>query len=127
MPITWDAEKGVFASPKRRDLEHLARWSGPSVDAWARCDDSATQLRVALDSRADDLRGRTRPGSGRSACGKPRNAISDPVLRRAPRQDERALPAGGTAAHRSYMAALNGFHRVIAISEMSRVDLASSG
>jgi glycosyltransferase involved in cell wall biosynthesis len=124
VPVKWDAQKGAFASPTRRELEHLSRWSGPSVDAWTHCDDVG-------NARADwvlipELT--TYPGgpdparvTQHAASLGMRSAIVfyDAI----PVKMSGLYPPEATAVHRRYMAALNSFHRVIAISETSRADL----
>jgi glycosyltransferase involved in cell wall biosynthesis len=124
VPVRWDAKKAMFTSPTRAHLEHLARWSGPSVEAWSRCDDIADAQcewllipELTVYPGAPELSRITELAASLGM----RSAILfyDTI----PYKMSDLYPLETTAAHRSYMEALNGFHRVIAISETSLSDL----
>ena len=122
VPVKWDRGKGVFVSPTRQDLEHLARWSGPAVEAWSEWDATAHWEWLLIPELTTyqpgpDLAQVTEHAASLGM----RSAIV--FYDALPFTMKSLYPAEATATHRSYMIALSGFHRVLAISEASRQQL----
>ena len=124
VPVKWDAQKAVFVSPTHADLEYLARWSGPDPNAWTLSDDftdgrSAWLVIPELTAypSGPDLR---RVVEYAASLGM-RSAIIfyDAIPYKMP---DCCSPLA-TELHTAYMASLDRFHLVIAISDHSRLDL----
>jgi glycosyltransferase involved in cell wall biosynthesis len=124
VPAKWDAQKAVFVLPSHGELEHLARWSGPPIAAWSITDDltdgrNAWLLIPELTtySGAPDL---ARVAEYAACLGMQSAIIFYDAI---PFKMRDIYPPEAIVAHTNYMRALNRFHRVIAISDSSRLDL----
>jgi glycosyltransferase involved in cell wall biosynthesis len=124
VPVKWDGQQTAFVRPSREELEHLARWSGPPVDAWASSDDVTKRCNnwllvpeLTTYTGAPNL---ARVTEYAASLGMESAIIFHDAI---PFKLRDIYPPEATAAHINYMRALNGFHRVIANSGSSRRDL----
>ncbi len=123
-PVKWDSSRSGFTLPSDEELEHLAKWSGPSKAMWSmelpQGDEVGAWLLIPeLTTYASNIDLYQVVQYAHSQCLGAAIVFYDAI----PYKMSELYTAEARKQHASYMTQLNTFDKVLPISHQSRDDL----